>query len=116
MKKDEALLKHVLEAVESIEEYVGKMTKEDFMSEGNKMVRDAVIREFEIIGEATRMLSEETKNLNPDLPWRDIADMRNKLIHEYFGVEMAIVWKTIESDLPMLKKVIQEVLSSLSNV
>lgn len=113
MENDEAFLKHILEATESIEEYTRNMSKEDFMSEPNRMVRDAVIRQFEIIGEATRKLSEETKRLNPDLPWQDIADMRNKLIHEYFGVDMAVVWQTMESDLPLLKKVAQKVLNSL---
>ncbi len=113
MENDEAFIKHILDAVQSIEEYTRNMSSEDFMSESNKVVRDAVVRQFEIIGEATRRLSEETKKLNPDLPWQDIADMRNKLIHEYFGVDMAVVWQTIEADLPVLKKVAQQVLDSL---
>lgn len=116
MEKDRAFIKHILEAAESIEKYTKGMDKEEFMSEQNKMARDAVVREFEIIGEATKRLSEKVKELNPDLPWRDIAGMRNKLVHEYFGVDMAVVWETIKSDLPILKKVAQRVLDSLVEV
>jgi len=84
-----------------------------FLEQENKMVRDAVVRQFEIIGEATKRLSQKVKDLNPDLPWRDIEGMRNKLIHEYFGVNMTVVWKTVESDLPILKKAAEQVLESL---
>ncbi len=114
MDKDKAFIEHILEAIGSIEKYTEDISKENFMSEKNKMVQDAVIREFEIIGEAVRKLSETIKSRNPDLPWRDIAGMRNKLIHEYFGVDIAVVWKTIEADLPILKKVAQKALESFT--
>src|SRR3989338_4091639 len=104
MERDKAFVKHILDAIESIEEYTKGMDREKFLEQENKMVRDAVVRQFEIIGEATKRLSEKVKNLNPDLPWRDIEGMRNKLIHEYFGVNMTVVWRTVESDLPILKK------------
>ena len=112
MERDEAFIKHIRDAIKNIEEYIQGIGKEEFLDEKNKMVRNAVVREFEIIGEATKRLSEELKNLNPDLPWRDIEGMRNKLIHEYFGVDMAVVWKTIESDLPILKKVVEKISDS----
>ena len=112
MERDSAFLKHILEAVETIESYIRNMKRTDFLAEPNKIVRDAVVREFEIIGEATRRLSEEIKKKYQDLPWQDISDMRNKLIHEYFGVDMAVVWKTIETDLPKLKKIVGQILNS----
>ena len=65
-------------------------------------LQDAVIRRIEVIGEAVRSLSEETKSLFPDLPWQDMADMRNFLIHQYGDVDPSIVWDTVELDLPLL--------------
>ena len=106
MEKDEIYLKHVLDAIESILVYVSGLNKEEFIKIENQMMQDAVIRELEIIGEAVGKLSDDIKRNNPDLPWRNISDMRNKLIHEYFGVDLAVVWKTIEADLPILKKTI----------
>ncbi|MBI2003613.1 MAG: DUF86 domain-containing protein [Parcubacteria group bacterium] len=113
MERDAAFIKHILDAIESIEEYTKDMDREKFLEQENKMARDAVVRQFEIIGEATKRLSEKVKNLNPDLPWLDIEGMRNKLIHEYFGVNMTVVWKTVESDLPILKKAAEQILESL---
>lgn len=91
MERDEAFLKHILDAIDSIEAYTKGMSKEEFIKKENRMAQDAVIREFEIIGEAVGRLSEEVKKESPELPWREIADMRNKLIHEYFGVDLVVV-------------------------
>lgn len=77
------------------------------------MMQDAVVRQFEIIGEAVGRLSEKIKEENSELPWKDIADMRNKLIHEYFGIDLAVVWKTIEVDLPILKDSVIKILDSM---
>lgn len=113
MLKDEAYLKHISDAIESIKTYTKDIGREDFFQKENKMMQDAVVRQFEVIGEAVGRLSEKIREENPELPWRDIADMRNKLIHEYFGVDLAVVWKTIETDLPMLKDLVVKILGSM---
>lgn len=101
MEKDDIYVKHILDAIRSIEQYTNNLDYKSFTE--NKMVQDAVIRELEIIGEAVKNLSENFKLKHPETPWQIIADTRNKLIHEYFGVDMEIVWQTIKEDLPKLK-------------
>ncbi len=113
MPKDEAYLKHISDAIESIETYTRNISREGFFRKENKMMQDAVVRQFEVIGEAVGRLSEKIKEENPGLPWKDIADMRNKLIHEYFGVDLAVVSKTIETDLPILKDSVVKILNSM---
>ena len=73
------------------------------------MIIDAVVRNFEIIGEAAKNLSRKTKSRLSDIPWEDITGMRNKMIHEYFGVDLEIIWKTIQEAVPDLKKAIKKV-------
>lgn len=103
MDKDELYIRHILDAINTIESYVASFQREDFVQTKNKLTQDGVIRELEIIGEATGKLSEAIKKANPILPWREIAAMRNKLIHEYFGVDLGVVWQTVQEDLPKLK-------------
>jgi len=105
MKSDNAYLEHILDAINSIESYVGNADYETFKN--NEMVIDAVIRRLEIIGEASNNLSEKFRRDNPELPHRDAIDMRNFLIHEYFGVNTEIVWKTCKNNLPELKKFVE---------
>lgn len=73
-------------------------------------IQDAVVRRIEIIGEAVRNLPNDFKESNPKTPWLDIADMRNKLIHEYFDVDLELVWEVIKKDLPELKKQIENLI------
>lgn len=105
MKNDKTYLEHIIEAINSINDYVGDSDYEAFSD--NKMVVDAVIRELEIIGEASNNLSEKFKKDNPEMPFRDAIDMRNLLAHEYFGVNTKVVWETCKSDLPALKGFIE---------
>lgn len=108
MKKDKLYIVHVLEAIEKIEKYTKGLNKGQFLSKDNEIVQDAVIRELQVIGEAVKSFSEGIKEQNLSLPWRDIEGMRNKLIHEYFRVDLKVVWGTIQKDLPMLKKAMNE--------
>jgi uncharacterized protein with HEPN domain len=108
MNDDKTYIKHIAEAIEKIEGYVSGLTFEQF-SKDTKTV-DAVIRNFEIIGEAANNISQEFQNAHPELPWEKMVSMRNRLIHEYFGVNEEIVWGTYTEDLPPLKKQIEEAL------
>ena len=103
MEKDKAYVEHILGAIADIEKFTIGFDRERFVNPENKLVQNAVIRSFEVIGEAMKNLSEKIKNEHPDLPWRDITGMRNKLIHDYFSVNLGVVWKTVERDLSVLK-------------
>jgi uncharacterized protein with HEPN domain len=105
VKDDEVYLKHIMEAINRIEDYTSGVEKEEFLE--NSMMQDAVVRQIEIIGEAAKQLSGSTLD-EYDLPWSDIAGMRDKLIHNYFGVDIDQVWETLEKDLPELKQKISE--------
>ena len=109
MKDDQVYLRHILDAIGKIEAYLEGQTYESFCE--NEMMNDAVVRELEIIGEATKNLSEHLRQSHPEIPWRDAIDMRNFLIHEYFGVRKHVVWDTCKDDIPILKIFIEAVLN-----
>ena len=94
-------------ALEKIATYTHDLSFEDFSL--NQQVIDAVVRNFEIIGEAVRNISGEIKERHRDIPWEKMISMRNKVIHEYFGVDEEILWKTIQEDLPIFKEQIEKI-------
>lgn len=106
--KDGVYLWHILEAIKSIEEYLSVFNYETFLND--KKTIDATVRELEIIGEAANNLSDDFKKKHFEIPFRDITDMRNVLIHEYFGVNAKIVWDTCQTDLIKLKEIIKTVI------
>jgi uncharacterized protein with HEPN domain len=104
MKENQVYIEHILQAVEKILEYSKDMSKNDFSN--NEMVQDAVIRNIEIIGEATKKISDYFKASYPSIPWKLMAGMRDKLIHDYMGVDTEVIWKTMEKDIPLLKSLL----------
>ena len=95
-------LEDVLDAVNKIEGYVRGMTKEQFAQDAKTI--DAVIRNIEIIGEAARKIPEVKRLQHPTVPWKQVIGARNKAIHEYFGIDIDILWKTIQEDISNLKE------------
>lgn len=95
-------LQDILTSIKAIEEYSQGLTFETF-SQDRKTV-DAAVRNLEIIGEAARNVPKELQEKHPDIPWGRMISMRNKVIHEYSGVDVEILWQTIQEDLPQLKE------------
>jgi uncharacterized protein with HEPN domain len=94
--------KHILGAIERIESYTEGLSETDFMK--NFLIQDGVVRNLEIIGEASKKVAALTKNQNPDIPRKKISGMRDKLIHDYFGVDLISVWSVVETDRRELKR------------
>ncbi len=107
MKKDKAYIKHMLEATKQIKIYIDEVSYEEF--EKDSLRQDGVIRQIEILGEAANQISENLKEEYPEIPWKDVAGMRNKLIHGYFEVDLETVWNTVKNDLPRLRKDLQKI-------
>jgi uncharacterized protein with HEPN domain len=112
MAHDEVVyLRHILDAISRIEEYLKEITEDEFFR--NHLVQDGVIRQLEIIGEAAKQIPRTARDHSKNIPWKDIAGMRDKLIHDYLGVDIEQVWQTAKEDLQPLKMDIEEVLNSL---
>jgi len=101
-------LNDMLENAEKALSFVEGMEFDDFQKDDKAVY--AVIRAFEIIGEAARQIPENVREANPDIPWREITGMRNKLTHEYFGVNMKVVWRTVKEDLPIIIPALKEMI------
>ena len=108
--RDITYLEHIKDSIEKIYAYTERLSEKDFQE--STLVQDAVVRQLEIIGEATKRISGEIKQQYPEVPWKDMAGMRDVLIHDYINVEIDIVWKTVVDYLPSLlgrvKKIIEE--------
>ena len=113
MKKREIrdYLNDLITACEDILTFTKGMCFEDFIAD--RKTNNAVVRCLEVIGEATKNLPETLKVQYPDIPWKQMAGMRDKLIHEYFGVDIEILWKVAKDEIPPLKSLIQNILNSL---
>jgi uncharacterized protein with HEPN domain len=114
MSKDPRVyLAHIMECIQKIERFT-QGGKERFLED--ELVQDAVLRNFEVIGEAAKRLDEVYRASHPDIPWRAIAGLRDVLIHQYEGVELERVWAIVEKDLPGLKQSIAGLLPPLEQL
>ena len=114
MKDDRLYIQHVLDCIERIDRYTEDMDELAFLN--NQLVQDAVIRNFEIIGEASNNIEKhypEFAALHPELPLASAYQMRNAVAHGYFKVDLEIVWKTIRGDLPRLHEQVHEACMTL---
>jgi uncharacterized protein with HEPN domain len=110
MKGDELYLKHILEAIGTISRYIS-VGREQFMAESHW--QDATVRQLEILGEATKKLSDTLRKRHPDIPWRRIAGLRDVLIHRYMGVDIESVWEVAQKDLPELRRKLEAIAKGL---
>ena len=109
MRRDYKLfIKDILDAIQKIEEFVAGMDFEEFKNDDKTV--SAVVRKLEIIGEATKNIPDEIRQRYPDLPWKEMAKIRDKLIHGYFVVDHQIVWNVVKKELPFLKPKIEKIL------
>ncbi len=107
MKDNKLYLGHIRDAIEKIENYISDVDYEQFVL--NDMMVDAVLRELAVIGEATNSLSKDFRRNHPEIPFRDIIDMRNILIHNYTDVDIKVVWETCKKNLPELKRSVADI-------
>ncbi|HYQ92210.1 MAG TPA: DUF86 domain-containing protein [Candidatus Competibacteraceae bacterium] len=101
-KRDSALLlEDMLRAIRKIERYITGLEREGFLQDEKTM--DSVVRNLEILGEAARRLPEDFTARYPNVPWRQIAGLRNRIVHDYFDLDLEIIWQVIHHDLPLLQ-------------
>lgn len=113
MKADRVYLLHIRDAIDAIASYT-VAGKDDFMAD--RKTQDAVLRNLEIVGEATKRLSRESRSSQADVAWQQIAGMRDRLIHAYFGVDLRLVWEVVEHRLPDLRERVVAMIEGLDRL
>ena len=105
MRRDEVYLLDILIAARKALRFVEGIDQNEF--EDNEIIQNAVMRPLEVIGEASARISKEFRKEHPEIPWREMVGLRNRLIHEYFRIDFSAVWDTIHKDLPELIEIIE---------
>ena len=109
-RKPDVYLQDILEGIEYIQRFLEGVSQEEFYENVEK--QDAVLRRLEIIGEAVKHLPDKIRKNHPDVPWRQIAGMRDVIVHEYFGITLEMVWIVATEDIVDLKEEIAQILNS----
>ena len=109
-RKPDVYLQDIIQSIQQIEKYLDEVTEDEFYQNTEK--QDAVLRRLEIIGEAVKHLPHEIRDNYPDIPWRQIAGMRDIIIHEYFGITLEMVWIVATEDILDLKAKVKEIIES----
>lgn len=109
-RNSDLYIEDIRDSIEKIEMFTSGMSFDQFKNDAKTI--DAVVRNIEIIGEAATHMPQEMKIKYPTIPWTLIIGARNKAIHEYFGIDVAIVWQTVQEDIPLLKQAIQTISTS----
>ena len=107
-KSDTVYLHHILEAISQIEIYTADLSYEKFLQD--RLLQDGVVRQLEIIGEASRNLSSEFRDQHFEIPWGQIIGLRNRVIHAYFEVNLTIIWEVVQNDLPDLRQSVEQLI------
>jgi len=113
MKSDKIYIFHIIESMDQISEYTDQILPSEFKE--NRLIQDAVVRNFEIIGEAAKNVSNQTRGKYSQIPWKQMAGMRDKLIHNYMGVDLDAVWNTIDEIIPSMRSELHKVIDSIED-
>jgi uncharacterized protein with HEPN domain len=108
MSNDRVYLMHIRDSLREVQTFIRGESYESFLK--NRMVQNAVMRSFEVVGEAARRISPELREAHPETPWRLMSDFRNKLIHDYFGLDLEVIWQTATEDTPVLLQQIDKLI------
>jgi len=111
MKDDKVYLLHMRDSINTIKKFTKNMDKDAFLKD--ELVQNTVIRQVQIIGEASKNLSKELKRKYKHIPWKEIVGMRNILVHKYFNIDLIAVWKTVKDDIPELENTVLEILNEI---
>ncbi|MBD3391677.1 MAG: DUF86 domain-containing protein [Chitinivibrionales bacterium] len=110
MREQNLYLSDILHAIDSIDRFVADMTYEQFAADDK--TSSAVVQKLEVIGEAAKGLSDDIRTKSPDISWKEMAGMRDRLIHAYFGIDYSLVWRTIKQRLPLVRERISVLLQN----
>jgi uncharacterized protein with HEPN domain len=108
MSNDRVYLMHVRDSLHEVQTFIQDESYESFLK--NRMAQNAVMRSFEVVDEAARRVSPDLRKAHPEVPWRLMSDFRNKLIHDYFGLDLEVIWRTATEDTPVLLQQIEKLM------
>lgn len=111
MNRDLVYLHHILESIEKIDKETKSKTKKGFENSG--IARDGILYNLQTMSESTQKLSKSLKLSESDIPWQNVGNFRNKLVHDYLGIDSEIIWKVIKKELPKLKKRVKKMIEFL---